>query len=190
MTDTRILQDVLDKTADIVAGVEPADGSKPTPCTEHDVDSLVKHIVAWARVFANGPAGDEQPADPDSYVSADPAGDFRAAAAKAVAAYAALPDDAPVTLSSGAMPAAASVAMMTGEYLAHGWDLAKATGQPIPYTDEEAAVAQEGLSPLLKPEYRGEGMPFGEVVEVPADASGLDRFIGFSGRHPDYAPAG
>ncbi|RIJ77751.1 TIGR03086 family protein [Nakamurella silvestris] len=186
MTDTHILEGVLDKTAAIVAGVAPADGGRPTPCTEHDVNSLVGHIVAWVRVFANGPAGDEQPADPEAYVSTDPAGDFRAAAAKAVAAYQALPDDAPVRLSSGSMPAAASVAMMTGEYLAHGWDLAKATGQPIPYTDEEAEVAQEGLAPLLAPEYRGDGMPFGEIVEVPDTASGLDRFIGFSGRNPDY----
>lgn len=185
MTDTTTLKSVLDKTATIVDGVKPEDGGKPTPCTEHDVNSLVGHIIAWVRVFANGPAGDEQPADPESYVSADPSADFRAAADKAVQAYEKLPDDAPVKLSSGEMPAAASVAMMTGEYLAHGWDLAKATGQDIPYSDEEAAVAQEGLSPLLAPEYRGEGMPFGDIVEVPETASGLDKFIGFSGRNPD-----
>ena len=82
------------------------------------------------------------------------------------------------------MPAAASVAMMTGEYLAHGWDLAKATGQPIEYTDAEAEAARTGLAPLLSPEYRGKGMPFGDIVEVPDGASGLDKFLGFAGRNP------
>ena len=74
--------------------------------------------------------------------------------------------------------------MMTGEYLAHGWDLAIATGQPVPYTDEEAEVARVGLAPLLSPEYRGAGMPFGDVVDVPGHASALDKFLGFAGRTP------
>jgi uncharacterized protein (TIGR03086 family) len=147
------------------------------------------HILAWVRIFANGAAGNEQPEDPDSYHSEQRAADFREAAATAVKAYAELPDDAPVSLSSGSMPAAASVTMMTGEYLAHGWDLAKATGQSVEYTDEEAEVARIGLSPLLSPEYRGPGMPFGDIVEVPDDSPALDRFLGFSGRDPHWRPA-
>jgi len=185
MTDTSTLQSVLSKTGDIVEGVAPEQAALPTPCLDFTVGKLVDHIVAWMRIFANGAAGDPQPADPDSYSSQHPAGDFREAAAKAVAGFKKLPDDAPVSLSSGSMPAAASVAMMTGEYLAHGWDLAKATGQPVRYTDEEAEVARVGLAPLLSPEYRGDGKPFGNIVEVPEGASALDKFLGFSGRDPN-----
>jgi uncharacterized protein (TIGR03086 family) len=184
MTDIRVLQAVLDKTADVIAGVAPESGSSPTPCTDYTVDELVHHIVSWVKVFAGAGAGQPQPVDPEAIEIHDPAGEFRAAAVTAVDGYARLADDEPVTLSSGAMPAAASVAMMTGEYLAHGWDLAVATGQPVPYTDEEAAVARAGLAPLLLPEYRGPGMPFGHIVEVPDDASELDRFLAFSGRTP------
>ncbi|MET3804351.1 uncharacterized protein (TIGR03086 family) [Nakamurella sp. UYEF19] len=184
MTDTTTLESVLTKTADVVAGVGPGQGTSPTPCEDYTVDQLVHHIVSWVKVFANAGAGDPQPEDPEAIHIADPSAEFRAAAAKAVQGYSRLPDDAPVTLSSGVMPAAASVAMMTGEYLAHGWDLAIATGQPVIYTDEEAEVARVGLAPLLSPEYRGAGMPFGDVVDVPDDASGLARFLGFSGRHP------
>jgi uncharacterized protein (TIGR03086 family) len=184
MTDTRVLESVLTKTADVVAGVAPDYGPSATPCTEYTVDQLVHHIVCWVKVFAGAGAGDPPPSDPEAGSIVDPAGEFRAAAAKAVAGYARLADDDPVTLSSGSMPAAASVAMMTGEYLAHGWDLAIATGQPVPYTDEEAEVARAGLAPLLSPEYRGAGMPFGDVVAVPDDASALEKFLAFSGRHP------
>lgn len=184
MTDTTTLQSVLNKTGAIVAGVRTEQVSLPTPCEDFTVEQLRHHIVSWAKVFANAGAGDPQPKDPEAIEIADPAGEFTQAAAKAVAAYAVLDDGAPVTLSSGSIPAADGVAMMTGEYLAHGWDLASATDQPIEFTDEEAEVARAGLAPLLAPEYRGEGMPFGHVVEVPQDASALDRFLGFSGRHP------
>jgi uncharacterized protein (TIGR03086 family) len=184
MTDTAMLESVLAKTAVVLQGVAPDQRALPTPCGKYTVDDLVQHIVSWARIFANAGAGDPQPEGAATYTPTDPAAEFRDAAAKAVDGYARLPDDAPVRLSSGSMPAAASVAMMTGEYLAHGWDLAKATGQPIQYTDEEADMARAGLAPLLSPEYRGDGMPFGDIVDVPDDASGLDRFIAFSGRNP------
>jgi len=184
MTDTSNLKSVLGKTAAVVEGVQPGQGSLPTPCDEYTVDKLVRHIVSWARIFANAGAGDAQPPDAAEYSPIDPAAEFREAAAKAVSGFDRLPDDAPVTLSSGSSPAAAVVAMMTGEYLAHGWDLAKATGQPIEYTDAEAEVARRGLAPLLSPEYRGKGMPFGDIGEVPEDASGLDKFLGFAGRNP------
>lgn len=184
MTETSTLQSVLDKTAAIVEGVPQSRLAGPTPCPEFTVEQLRDHMVAWVRVFANGASGDPQPENPDGYRSSDPGGDFRAAAATAVSAYSALPDDAPVQLSSGAMPAAATVAMMTGEYLAHGWDLATATGQQVDYTDDEAEAARTGLAPLLAPEYRGAGMPFGDIVEVPEGASELEKFLGFSGRDP------
>ncbi|WP_090474709.1 TIGR03086 family metal-binding protein [Nakamurella panacisegetis] len=184
MTDTTTLESVLRKTGAIVAGVRPDQGQLRTPCEDYSVDQLVHHIVSWVKVFANAGAGDPQPKDPEGQTIDNASAEFERAAAKAVAGYAKLDDDAPVTLSSGSMPAAASVAMMTGEYLAHGWDLARATGQPVEYTDAEAEAARIGLTPLLSPEYRGPGMPFGHIVEVPDDASGLDRFLGFAGRSP------
>ena len=184
MTDTSTLESVLAKTAVVLQGVKPEQSALPTPCEQYTVDELVQHIVSWVRIFANAGAGDPQPENAADFTPTDPVGDFEAAAAKAIRGYAQLPDDAPVTLSSGEMPAAASVAMMTGEYLAHGWDLAEATGQQVDYTDAEAEAARSGLAPLLAPEYRGAGMPFGDIVEVPDDASGLDKFLGFAGRHP------
>ncbi len=184
MTDTAILRGVLDKTGAIVGAVTPDQYDLPTPCPDYTVGDLVQHVVTWIRVFARAAAGAPQPADAGDEGSADPAADFRAAADQAVEAFSTLPDDEPVTLSSGSTPAAASVAMMTGEYLAHGWDLAVATGQPAPYTEQEAEAARAGLTPLLAPEYRGAGKPFGDIVDVPDDASGLDKFLGFAGRRP------
>jgi hypothetical protein len=37
---------------------------------------------------------------------------------------------------------------------------------------------------MLKPEYRGAGKSFGDVVAVADDAAPLDQLIGFLGRDP------
>lgn len=37
----------------------------------------------------------------------------------------------------------------------------------------------------MPPKYRGEGMPFDEIVAVDTDARSLDRLLGFLGRGPN-----
>jgi hypothetical protein len=63
--------------------------------------------------------------------------------------------------------------------------LAKATGRPW---QPDAAVCEQALAalaPVVQPEYRSEGMPFGPEVAVADDASPLDRFVAFTGRSPE-----
>jgi uncharacterized protein (TIGR03086 family) len=72
------------------------------------------------------------------------------------------------------------------EYLVHGWDLAVATGQTVPYTDDEAEAVLERAQATLPPEYRGEGMPFGDIVPVADHAPAVDRLVGFLGREPAF----
>jgi uncharacterized protein (TIGR03086 family) len=71
--------------------------------------------------------------------------------------------------------------MLTGEYVLHGWDLATATGQPVPFTDEEAAVCL-GMRSFLTPENRSPA--FGPELPAPAGATPLQEFVAFSGRQP------
>ena len=68
------------------------------------------------------------------------------------------------------------------EYLTHGWDLATATAQPIPFTDDEAEEVLERARATLPPQFQGDGMPFGAPVPVPDDAPALQRLMGFMGR--------
>jgi uncharacterized protein (TIGR03086 family) len=72
------------------------------------------------------------------------------------------------------------------ELVIHGWELARATGQPF---DCERAHL-EPISQVLSQsaDTRGEGGPFGPVVPVPADAPLLDRVVGLSGRDPYWTP--
>ena len=66
MTDTSTLESVLTKTATVLDGVRPDQGSLPTPCEEYTVDQLVQHMVSWARIFANAAADNaSMPPGPD-----------------------------------------------------------------------------------------------------------------------------
>ncbi|HEY1177186.1 MAG TPA: TIGR03086 family protein, partial [Phytomonospora sp.] len=76
--------------------------------------------------------------------------------------------------------------MLLLETVLHGWDFAKATGRD--YAPDPALG--EGFLPLVEQwaemyrQYDG----FGAPVEVPADASALDRALALSGRDPNWMP--
>ncbi len=72
------------------------------------------------------------------------------------------------------------------ELVIHGWDLARATGQP--YAPD--ATTTEAIFELLSAWENPDGTPglFGPVVRVRSDAPMLDRAVGLSGRDPAWSP--
>ncbi|HET9657277.1 MAG TPA: hypothetical protein VFP72_18135, partial [Kineosporiaceae bacterium] len=94
-----------------------------------------------------------------------------------------------VLLSQSRMDGPAALGMVLGEYLVHGWDLARALGRHWEPSDRACSVAQEFFAGTIAPEYRGgDGGFFAEEVPVPAGAGALDRLIGFAGRDPGWVP--
>jgi uncharacterized protein (TIGR03086 family) len=95
----------------------------------------------------------------------------------------------PMYLGESAMPGELALGMILWEYQMHGWDLARATGQP--WASPEAAAQESlGFAPnMLSPEYQGEGKAFAPAVSVPGTAPALDRLLGLSGRDPAWKPA-
>jgi uncharacterized protein (TIGR03086 family) len=92
-----------------------------------------------------------------------------------------------VTMTSSRMAGDGVLAMALGEYIIHAWDLATATGQPYDPPTAAVAPAHEFLLGMVKPEYRGPDTGFFDAeVEVPGDASALDRLLGFAGRDPNW----
>jgi uncharacterized protein (TIGR03086 family) len=182
--ETDLLESVLSKTTTLVAGVRPDQASSPTPCPGYDVQTLVNHIVGWLRTFAATATDSPSDEDPAAFrVGDDPAGQCAEAAERAVAGFRSGPDDRPVQMSS-TLPASMVVGMMLMEYVGHGWDLATATGQPVPYSDDEAEAALAAGHATLKPEYRGPDKTFGFELEPPADATAVERLVAFLGRNP------
>ena len=185
MDETALLSDVLDKTGTIIAGVEPDQWEGSTPCTDWDVRALVAHILGWMQVFDAAANGGAFEGDPAAYrLGDDPAGDFRSMADSMVEGWRKGGKDRTVRLTMGELPAAMAFDMTLMEYMTHGWDLATATGQPVPFSDDEAEQVLERARGTLKPEYRGPDTAMGEEVEVPADSPAIVRLAAFMGRRP------
>ena len=183
MDEMGLLSDVLDKTGGVIAGVGPDQWQQPTPCSEWDVRALVQHILGWMQVFDAAANGGEFEGDPAGYaVGDDPAGEFRRFADSMLGGWRSGGTDRTVRMTMGELPAPMVLNMTLMEYMTHGWDLATATGQQVPFSDAEAEQVLERARATLKPEYRGAGTAMGEEVEAPADAPAVVRLAAFMGR--------
>lgn len=87
------------------------------------------------------------------------------------------------------MPAQVMGVVALDELVVHGWDLARATGQP--FTADPASLRESlGFAASMSEpgqEAGREGL-YGPVVRVPDDAPDLDRLLGFAGRDPRWTP--
>lgn len=185
-TQVDLLEAVLDKTGSLLANTPPQDRDRPTPCPGMDVAGLVDHLDEWIGTFAGSVADSPPPeaGQQDAPWPTPQAERFAVAARHAVQAFRDGAEDRPVTLMGGPIPASMVAAMMLMEYIGHGWDLAVATGQPVPYADEEAAAALAAGKGMLTDDFRGPDKSFGPEVTVPSDATAVERLIGFIGRDP------
>jgi uncharacterized protein (TIGR03086 family) len=185
MADTAALDDVLQTTSAIVAGVDPDQYGLPTPCPDYDVGTLLNHIVGWVGVFADGASQQPRQTDPATYkVGANPADEFDTGAQRLLEAFRDGAADRDIDLGNGPSPGSMIFGMILMEYIGHGWDLATATDQPAPYSERSIAAAKAATMSTLKPEYRGPDKSFGDIVEVPDDAPPLDELVGLLGRDP------
>lgn len=179
MTEPAILQGVFDRTAQLLAGIGREQWELPTPCPDYNVAALAGHLVEFLQTFAAAVGGRPAEAGGDG-----PAGKFRAAADLAVEGWRDGAAERPVTVGPEEVPGALAFDLMLVECLAHGWDLAVATGQPVPYTDGQAEATLAAVTPMLTGDSRGPGRQFGAAVPVPDDAAPLARLVGFLGRDP------
>ncbi|MEV8608676.1 hypothetical protein AB0383_12210 [Amycolatopsis sp. NPDC051373] len=82
------------------------------------------------------------------------------------------------------MPAAVVGDMVLGEFVIHGWDLARAAGTLLTCNDE-AAEAVRASAVAMGEQARAMGV-YGPGVPVPPDAPALNRALGASGRNPAW----
>jgi uncharacterized protein (TIGR03086 family) len=176
----------LDVTEAIVANVRPEQFGLPTPCDEFDVRTLLCHMIAGNERFAVVATGEPIESRPAmaSFAEDDAAAAYRSSAGAVSAAWhdpAAL--ERPARLPIGEVPGEVALAIHTVETIVHGWDLARATGQPTEIEPELCAVAWEA-SKGIGDDLRGAGRPFGPVVFVPPTASDTARLVAWLGRQP------
>jgi len=82
----------------------------------------------------------------------------------------------------GTSPGAVAIIIYVSEHLAHGWDLARATGQPSEADPEIATQVLAMMRQNLPAEPRGGPIPFAPVVAPAADAGPTERLANWLGR--------
>lgn len=174
----------------VARGVRPDQLDAPTPCPDWDVRTLVNHLVLWS-AFRSEAAARKQPTDETytedtDFTQGDWAETFAAQLDRATAAWAEPgATDGETGLAGGSMPATVIAAMMLGELVVHGWDLATATGQELAVDPEVLAAVRE-FGDTMGPMARQMGA-FGAEVSVPDTAPPLDQVLGLVGRDPHWA---
>ena len=162
----------------------------PTPCTEFDVLELIDHLLFWAPSLEGAARKELVPSgDVNGEASAGPE-DERVALIdqidRVVKAWS--EPDAWVGMtrmgSPMELPATMIGGMVLGEFVVHGWDLARATGQGFGWDGEVLSFVHRELE-LTAEQGRAMGV-YKDRVAVPDTAPLLDRILGLTGRHPGW----
>jgi uncharacterized protein (TIGR03086 family) len=183
-----LLERTLAQTGAIIAHVRPEQVTLPTPCASWDVRALVNHVVHDVQQFTVTVHGGEWDPPATDVIGDHWEGAFREGAASLLAAWrrpGAL--EQTVRLPFGELPAGWRIGQQISDLAVHGWDIAKATGQPTDLDPEVGQFALDWGRENLTPEFRGDeasGQSFGFEVAVADDAPLYDRLAGFFGRDP------
>ena len=175
-------------TGKILAGVSSDQLESPTPCGSWTVRDVVNHVVGGTTYFAlTAETGTAPSGNSTDFTTGDYVSQFKEGAARAVKAFDAEGAmEKVVKLPFGELPGSAFVNIATIDTFTHGWDLARATGQPTDLDPELAAqllsIAQAFLSDAMRgPDGQA---PFGPEVEPAAGACPADQLAAFLGRRP------
>ncbi|ORL36223.1 MULTISPECIES: TIGR03086 family metal-binding protein [Prescottella] len=183
------------QVARVAAGVRDEHLGLPTPCTDWSVADLLRHLLELTTAFAATARKTPFPGDGSARPTELPV-DWREQLERQLEVLPAAwrePGAWEGEAAAGGvtMPAAVMGTVAIDELVLHGWDLARASGQPF---ESDPASVEASLSFAASMSVPGEeagreGL-YGPVVPVPDDASDLDRLLGYAGRDPRWAASG
>ncbi|SFW59566.1 TIGR03086 family metal-binding protein [Amycolatopsis australiensis] len=168
------------------------DLTAPTPCTGYDVRGLLNHLLYWGpwliaagrREAPPAPATGEAEA---ALVTDDWRADLEKQTETLVEVFTSPSAWTGTTkLGTAEMPASVVGDMVLGEFVLHGWDLARSGGGTLVCAPDVATAVYESAVAMGE-QARSMGV-YGPEVAVPSDASPLERALGASGRDPRWTP--
>lgn len=188
MTDLDAFDRTLAAVDGIIGAVTPARWDDPTPCPDWSVRTLINHLVQVNLEYAAIADGQPDPGrgpDPiaDDRLGDDPLTAFRSAGQTARSAFS-RPGmlEQPFRFPWGEEPGARIVRHVVNELLIHGWDLAKATGQPTDLPPDLVEGSLSSWRAWFDRWPRSSGGNFGPEQPAPEGASAADRLTAFLGR--------
>ncbi|GAB3596138.1 TIGR03086 family metal-binding protein [Angustibacter peucedani] len=190
------LEPAAQRLAQVLRGVRDDQLADPSPCEHYSVGDLVEHAGGLALGFTwaatkQWPGGSSQAPSGDAARLDD---DWRTLYPQRLAELGqAWRDPAAwqgMTEAGGVpLPAEVAACVAMDELVVHGWDIARATGQPYDVPDDEVAVAHGFVAASQGQPEPPPGL-FAAPVDVMGEASSLDRLVALTGRDPAWVPPG
>ncbi|WP_327110009.1 TIGR03086 family metal-binding protein [Nocardia sp. NBC_01730] len=185
----------------VVASVEDDQWQLPTPCSEWDVTQVVQHAagdqLAYAACLGIGDGPADNPFAPSGAVDGSPSDLVHEAIEQTSAAWATVADDSetvPTPLPHGALATPVAAVMCALDAAVHAWDIAIATRQPSPLTDDLAAHLLTAARTVHPAPGSGEQAEIVEplrqwgayapIVEGAADDTAIAALLRYLGRDP------
>lgn len=163
----------------VVHGIATDELTKQTPCREFDVAGLTDHMLNSITLLGQAAGAQLPERDREDSVERQ----IAAAARPALDAWHRRGLEGTVPFGSGEAPARFMAGILSLEFLVHAWDYAAATGRPIDAPDSLTDYVSGLVHRIVTPDGRARA-GFDDPVEVPQDASPLDRLVAFTGRRP------
>lgn len=163
----------------VVHGIATDDLSKQTPCREFDVAGLTDHLLNSITLLGQAAGAQLPERNREDSVERQ----IIAAARPALDAWHRRGLGGTVPFGSGEAPARFMAGILSLEFLVHAWDYASAIGRPVDSPDSLTAYVSDLVHRIVTPEGRSRA-GFDDPVEVPDEATPLDRLVAFTGRSP------
>jgi uncharacterized protein (TIGR03086 family) len=182
--------------ARLVDGVRDDQLGDPTPCPGYALGDLLQHVRGLAEAFTlaarkEQPAGGSKPPPQGdaSLLPDDWRGETAAWLDRLVDAWRDPAAWEGTTWIAGfEAPSSAVGITAANELVAHGWDVARASGQQLVLDDASLAPSKEFVAMMSGPgSDQARGDAFGPALPVPTGASVLDEVIAGNGRDPAWS---
>ncbi len=162
----------------VLRGLDSADLSRQTPCSEFTVAQLADHLLTGMTLIGTAAGAQTPERDPDAALETQVAD----AADAVLEAWRRKGVGGTVELASTQLPAAAAVGILSVEFLVHAWDFAMATDRRVVVSEPVCDYVQGLAAKIVTPQLRVGR--FADAVPTPVDVGALDRLIAFTGRQP------
>jgi len=163
----------------VLRGLDEADLSKQTPCTEFDVAQLADHLLGALASIGSAAGAAMPPRTDDAPLEVQVAD----AAQATLEAWRRRGLAGQVDLNGNQVPALLPTGVLSLEFLVHAWDFAVATGREVVVSEPVSDYVLGRCRQIITPQAR-KGPGFADPVAAGAHANALDQLVAFTGRTP------
>jgi uncharacterized protein (TIGR03086 family) len=179
--------------ANLVRGVRDDQLTAATPCTESTLGALLDHVDGLSIAFTAAatktplPGGSQAPSANAARLGADWSERIPQRLTALAAAWRDPAAWSGMTEAGGQeLPGEVAGVVALDELILHGWDIAVASGQRFSCEPDLVEAAYGFVQRTVTQNPNGVPGLFGPPVQVPADATPLDRLLGLAGRDPAW----